>query len=280
MGERGRLASAAKRLQHGGVGRYARVERIEGLGRDGVLAERGFLVGDAGKNADFANARFPPVAQQQRRGRLELVDQVEMALRQRRRRLEPVEVEGLTRAEIDRAGQLVLDQIGRRVLVDVDTGQQLGGDILQAELIGAARGEDVASVEFGADLRQTADRDRAALAILALHLNARDALQGFGDVAVGQLADVFGDDGIDDDVGIALDRLGARQAGAHAGDDDCCRVVSGRFLRRGGGVLCEGLAGQQQAGDRNPRQQGGATRRVSHPGHETLSSPWPLERGR
>ena len=53
-----------------------------------------------------------------------------------------------------------LDLLGRRVLVDVDTGQQLGGDILQAELIGAARGEDAGERLVDADhgrLRESID---------------------------------------------------------------------------------------------------------------------------
>ena len=59
-----------------------------------------------------------------------------------------------------------------------------------------------------------------AFAIAALDLHAGDALQRFGGVGVGQLADVLRLYRVDDLVGIALDRLRRADALAHAGDDD------------------------------------------------------------
>ena len=52
---------------------------------------------------------------------------------------------------------------------------------------------------------QTADDDAVGFAAAAVgDLHAGDALQRFDDVVVGQLADVFGDDGLDDLGGFAL----------------------------------------------------------------------------
>src|SRR3546814_12788659 len=62
-------------------------------------------------------------------------------------------------------------------------------------------------VHRGEDLGEATDRHRSAFTTVARNLDARDALQRFGRVAVGQLADVVGDDRIDDRVGGALTLL-------------------------------------------------------------------------
>jgi hypothetical protein len=54
----------------------------------------------------------------------------------------------------------------------------------------------------------------------AVHRDADHAAEDFGDRTVRQLADVLGDDRIDDFVGILLEFLGRLQRGALAGDDD------------------------------------------------------------
>ena len=54
----------------------------------------------------------------------------------------------------------------------------------------------------------------------AVDRDARHALQRLGDRTVGQRADVFGGDRVDDGVGVALDVLRVGEAGADAGDDD------------------------------------------------------------
>jgi hypothetical protein len=60
---------------------------------------------------------------------------------------------------------------------------------------------------------------RVALGHGAVDGHADHALQHFGHRTVGQLADVFGDDRIDDLVGILLELLRRLQRGALAGDD-------------------------------------------------------------
>lgn len=269
------LAGAAQARQHFGVGRVGRIERVEGLGRDGVLTEGGLLEGDAGEDTDFTDAGVPAVADHQRGRRLELVGQVEIALGRGGGDLQAIEVERLAGAEVDRARELILDQVGRRVLVDVDARQQFGRDVFQVQLVGARGGEDVAAVEFGADLGQAADRDRAAFAILTLDLDAGDALQRFGDVPVGQLANVFGDDRVDDHVAVALDRLGAGKAGADTGDNDAIfgrRSIARLFRSHILGVRLDAVP-QHDAGERDTGEQFRTRRHVKILEHLVPSSP-------
>src|SRR5690606_22584741 len=110
----------------------------------------------------------------------------------------PVEVERTVGVDVDHAGDAGLDQAGRTGLVDLDAGQQAGRDVGQRHR--AARGgEDVASVDGGGDVVEAADRDGGHLAAAAIGgLHAGHALQRLDQVVVGELADVLGDDGIDD----------------------------------------------------------------------------------
>jgi hypothetical protein len=75
--------------------------------------------------------------------------------------------------------------------------------------------------------------------------DARDPLQGFGDVLVGELADILGGDGIDDGVGVALGRNRLFLRGADAGHHQFAN--GSRF--RGGGRL--GDRQRQEAGGRD-----------------------------
>src|SRR3546814_4588662 len=59
-----------------------------------------------------------------------------------------------------------------------------------------------------------------SFAVLAVDRDAGDALQRFGEVGVGEFADILGRDGIDDALRIALDIGRCRKAGADTGDDD------------------------------------------------------------
>src|SRR3546814_10262266 len=60
----------------------------------------------------------------------------------------------------------------------------------------------------------------------------RNALKRGGSEGVGQLADILGDDGVDDAVRLALDLLRRRETAAEAGDDDGTAGI-GAILRRG-----------------------------------------------
>lgn len=104
-------------------------------------------------------------------------------------------------------------------------------------------------LSLGTHLGQAADGDGAAFAVVARNLDAGDALQRFGDVVVGQLADVFGDDGIDDLLGVLLDQLRLGDAAAGSGDLHRVQLLGGRFRRRGGRggrILRIGLRAQQR----------------------------------
>jgi hypothetical protein len=97
----------------------------------------------------------------------------------------------------------------------------------------AGRREYLASVDGGADVAETADRHRRDFAAGAIRrLHAGDALQRFDHVVVRELADVFGDDRLDDLLALALDRECLRQTVADAGDDDFLDVAVGRIAGR------------------------------------------------
>ena len=57
-------------------------------------------------------------------------------------------------------------------------------------------------------------------AVHAIDRDARDALERFRQVRIGELADVLGDDRVDDALTVAADVARALKAGADAGDDD------------------------------------------------------------
>src|SRR3546814_1978951 len=107
---------------------------------------------------------------------------------------EPVEIERLARAQVDHAADTALDQIGGRRLVDINAAEQFGREILKIETPAATGSENVTPVHRGEDLGEATDRHRSAFTTVARNLDARDALQRFGRVAVGQLADVVGDE--------------------------------------------------------------------------------------
>src|SRR3546814_6585069 len=78
--------------------------------------------------------------------------------------MEAAIVEGLAGVEADRTGQAALDQVGGRILVDLDRSQQFGGDVGEVQRLPAdARRKGVAAVEFGADEVEAADDDARSL---------------------------------------------------------------------------------------------------------------------
>ena len=260
----------------------ALIQQKEGLAGDLVLAEGGLLEGDVDEHADLADAGIPAIRNEQVRLRLAGAEEIVIIHPARCGELEAVKIERLARAQVDEAADAALDQFGRRVLVDIDAGEQFGGDILKAERATAVRGEDVAAVDLRPHLAEAADRDGAALAEAALDLHAGDPLQRLCDVPVRQLADIFRDDRIDDLVGIPLDALRAGQAGANAGDDDvlfgnaAARQRIGHALipaRRNGRTLRRRIRHRRAArlrhcGRRHGNQQG----RGRHPGDESKAA--------
>jgi len=91
-------------------------------------------------------------------------------------------------------------------------------------------GEEFAAVIGGRDVRQAADARAGSGAVRIVDLDARDARERFGRGHIGQLADVLGDDRIDDLVRIFLDRLRRFETALDRGDDD--RVVGRRIFGR------------------------------------------------
>jgi len=170
-------------------------------------------------------------------------------------------IERQARAQVDRAAEASFDHFRGRVLVDVDATEQLGRHVLEAQAAAVIGGEDVTAIELGAHLGQATDGDGAAFAVVARDLDAGDALQRFGDVVVGQFADVLSHDRIDDLLGILFDLLGTGHAAAGT------RHLDGVQLGRGIRVLDIALLGHHLPGDqhrnadrqRTAAQRGGGT---------------------
>jgi hypothetical protein len=104
-----------------------------GLDDDLVRAEGPFEIGQVDEDADLADAGVPLVADEQRGIAAAVVDQVVIVEPDRARDHQPVAVEGHARAQIDQAADAALDQLGRGILVDVDAGEQFGGNVLEAQ---------------------------------------------------------------------------------------------------------------------------------------------------
>ena len=153
--------------------------------------------------------------------------------------------ERIAGVEIDDCAERAFVERGLGGLVDHDRREQLGGEDVEIEgavAIGggavAGRGDRLHAVDADAgELRaEAAHGDGAAFAGVALDGDARDALQRFGEILVGEAGDVLGDDGIDRGDQFALEVERGVQRGAEAGDDDVGlgRVGRGSLRLRGG----------------------------------------------
>ncbi len=139
-------------------------------------------------------------------------------------------------AHVDDAGRAAFEHLGQRALVDRQAGEELGREQVEVDLavgvlqVGAAgRGDGdrrVVELDAGEAGAEAADRDFEALAgRLAGDDHAGDAVERLGDIGVGELADLFGEDRIGeaDRIALGVDRAG--EAAAIAGDDDL--IVAG-----------------------------------------------------
>jgi len=200
------------------------------------------------QEADVTDAGFPAIADEQGDVRIELVGQLRIDAARQARDREAVEVERTARRHVDLAGKAGLDLVGRAGLVDVDLLDEVGRDILQRERC-TRSGKDIAAVQRGQRIGEATDRDRAGFAACSVgDLDTGDALERFDHVVVGQLADVFSHDRVDDlDVVLAAVD-GTDDRCTHARDDDVLgsrlRVVGGLrngflSLRDGGEAECE-----------------------------------------
>src|ERR1700722_6532249 len=104
-----------------------------------------------------------------------------------------VKVEWAMQSHVDHAGDAAFDIVGACRFINVDTCQKFGRNILQLDET-SERGEDLSPVDQRLDVRQAADQQLVGFGGVAADLHAGDMLQGFDDVVVRQLADVFGDD--------------------------------------------------------------------------------------
>src|SRR5690606_24048287 len=102
---------------------------------------------------------------------------------------------------------------------------------------------------------EAADRDLRTFAIAALDADARNTLERFRQVGVGELADIFRRDRVDDARRIALDIHRALEAGANAGHDDDVLLRVRHILGGSGACQYRGSDG------RNARDEG----RAKHP---------------
>ena len=172
---------------------------------------------------------------------------------------EGLQLQRLAGHDIDRAADrtFVDARFGR--LVDIDPADQLRRE--QRIVEGAARrveDEPVGrrhglAVQQGAVERRIGAQDRYlfALAELAVDGDARHQRQRFGDIGIGEFADIFRGNAVDDRVGVTLDvdRLGER--GAITGDDDISGICIG--VRRGS------IASLRMRGTRKQRNGAGGT---------------------
>ena len=204
---------------------------------------RGYADRDAervvGELVDIGRRRAIAVA---RAVRVELVDAVHLAARADRD--DPVGlVERTQHPQVDRAGDSRGDQRGVGGLVDVDVLEEFRRILIELDAAIVTGRHLFAAVEqCGREIgAEAADRQALVATFEALCGDARQARERVRDRHVGQLADVFGRDRVDDQDRLALDLGGGFETGANAGHDDIVTAV----VRRGccGGVLRRGRHG-------------------------------------
>ncbi len=164
-------------------------------------------------------------------------------------------VQRARRLDIDRRADAAGRRAGAAGLVDLDRGNRFRSEIREVEgaRVGCDRVLDGGDrhlpavqqhqVEVRAD---AANRDALAFADRgAVDGHAADALQRLGEVRVGKLADVFGDDAVDDALRIALQVHGRGETAADAGDDHLFQRFRGLLRER---RQCDGGPENQRNG--------------------------------
>ena len=133
-----------------------------------------------------------------------------------------VQVEGAAGPQINTAAEAVHLLVGRGDLGDFDGAERVGGNHIKRERAVAAIGRGDADavqlhrVQVGPN---PAHDDEAALALIAIERDARDALHRLGGVLIGEATDFVGGDEVGQRLGGALLVDGARGAHGVAGDD-------------------------------------------------------------
>ena len=147
------------------------------------------------------------------------------------RNLQAVKVERAVQTDVDQAGNAAfkIGSCGR--FVNVDPRQKFGGYVLQGH-VPTGRGEDFAATDDRCHVGQTANQELIGFGGIAAYLNTGDMLQGFNHVVVGQLADVFGHDRVDDLGRFHLEVLRRLHARANARYHDGFHRLIGLGVRR------------------------------------------------
>ena len=138
-------------------------------------------------------------------------------------------------AHVHRAGGTALDHGGRGALVHGELGEQLGREHVEVDFpigvlcIGPAgrcdRDRCIVQQNAGEIGAEAANRDVQAFAIdLTADRDARNAVERLGDVGVGKLAEVLGEDRVLEPGGRLLGVGRLLEAQAIAGDDDLLQV--------------------------------------------------------
>ncbi|MCY1170247.1 hypothetical protein D9M73_103100 [compost metagenome] len=157
--------------------------------------------------------------------------------------------------EIDDRAQRAFVERGFGGLVNHQRAEQFGRKHVEVEravavgagTVGRGRHRLHAVYADAGELRaKPAHGDRAAFAAIALDRDAGDALQRFGQVLVGELRNVFGDDRIDRSDRVLLHVECSLKRLAEAGHDDVLPGILGRGRRRRWLGLRQGNARQEQ----------------------------------
>ena len=145
---------------------------------------------------------------------------------------------------------------GEAGFVYYQRGDVAGGDVRVMDV--AAQGvENNAAVICGGQIGQATHRDARRFTAAAGHRHAGDALERGGSEGVGQLADILGDDRVDDALGLALDPLRSLEAAAQTGDDDRVLILRGvidRLLLGVGRGFGLGKSRSRPCGDQQRRR--------------------------
>ena len=159
-------------------------------------------------------------------------------------------VERLAGDEIDGGAERTFVGVGGCGLAHLQRAEQVGGEYVEVEAAAAVgRGARIAggggrqrleAVEAHAReiAAQAAHRDAASFAVVAVERDAGQALQGLGQVGVGEVGDVLGVDGVHHHVGVLLDVDGVAQRHAVTGYLDLADLL-GRVVR---GAVCAASA--------------------------------------
>ena len=180
-------------------------------------------------NAKGARGSVEGIGQQDVDGRRPFFAQIAIVGFNRSCEVQAGIVQRLARDQVDQASDLAFDHVRCSVLEHFDTANQFGRHVFESKAAATGRREDITAVQFRTDIGQAANDHARAFYREAVRVgsflepadvNAGNALQCFCYRAVGQRANVFCSDDINDRVGTLLDVLGGFQRLGKAGNDD------------------------------------------------------------